>query len=54
MSGFIKKISKPAKINKIETEDNIDTSDQNIQSENTLSEPSIRKEKISKKKDQKL
>ena len=39
-----------AKIYKIETEDNIDISDQNIQSDNTLSEPSIRKEKISKKK----
>ena len=39
-----------AKINKIETEDNIDISDQNIQSDNILSEPSIRKERISKKK----
>ena len=38
------------KINKIETEDNIDISDKNIQSDNTLSEPFIRKEKISKKK----
>ena len=39
-----------AKINKIKTEDNIDISDHNIQSDNTLSEASIRKEKISKKK----
>ena len=39
-----------AKINKIETEDNVDISNQNIQSDNTLSEASIKKEKESKNK----
>ena len=39
-----------AKINKIETADNIDISEQNIQSDYTLAEASISKEKISNKK----
>ena len=48
---FYKKTNQnKAKINEIETLDNIDIFNQNIQSDNDLSEPSKRKEKISKKR----